>query len=108
MVGQVVFLPGFGCLYVDVVYDRGTLTLSLAPEGSMETIINQHSRYECTGSCLCSLHEQHCALPLKVPTFVPFITFTSVSLTLIVNSSFHLLQIPEYEEAGISFTTGGQ
>ncbi|XP_061571778.1 intermembrane lipid transfer protein VPS13B-like isoform X1 [Cololabis saira] len=41
---QVVFLPGFGCLYVDVVYERGTLTLSLAPEGSMDTVINQHSR----------------------------------------------------------------
>uniref|UniRef100_A0A4W6EZE5 Vacuolar protein sorting 13 homolog B n=1 Tax=Lates calcarifer TaxID=8187 RepID=A0A4W6EZE5_LATCA len=30
---QVVFLPGFGCLYVSVVYERGTLVLSLAPEG---------------------------------------------------------------------------
>lgn len=41
---QVVFLPGFGCLYIDVSYERGTLVLSLAPEGSMDPIINQHSR----------------------------------------------------------------
>ncbi|XP_030249580.1 vacuolar protein sorting-associated protein 13B isoform X3 [Sparus aurata] len=41
---QVVFLPGFGCLYVDVEYEKGTLVLSLAPEGSMDAVINQHSR----------------------------------------------------------------
>nr|XP_019946668.1 PREDICTED: vacuolar protein sorting-associated protein 13B [Paralichthys olivaceus] len=41
---QVVFLPGFGCLYIDVVHERGTLVLSLAPEGSVDTIINQHNR----------------------------------------------------------------
>ncbi|XP_047455657.1 vacuolar protein sorting-associated protein 13B-like isoform X2 [Mugil cephalus] len=41
---QVVFLPGFGCLYVDVLYENGTLVLSLAPEGSVAAIVNQHSR----------------------------------------------------------------
>ncbi|KAM7420184.1 hypothetical protein PAMA_014745 [Pampus argenteus] len=41
---QVVFLPGFGCLYIDVVYERGTLVLSLAPEGSVDAVINQQSR----------------------------------------------------------------
>ncbi|XP_078143289.1 intermembrane lipid transfer protein VPS13B isoform X3 [Centroberyx gerrardi] len=41
---QVVFLPGFGCLYVDVVYEKGTLVLSLAPEGSMDSVLSQHSR----------------------------------------------------------------
>uniref|UniRef100_UPI0037E89457 intermembrane lipid transfer protein VPS13B-like isoform X1 n=1 Tax=Semicossyphus pulcher TaxID=241346 RepID=UPI0037E89457 len=41
---QVVFLPGFGCLYIDVEYDKGTLVLSLAPEGSMDAVINQHNR----------------------------------------------------------------
>ncbi|XP_028280371.1 vacuolar protein sorting-associated protein 13B isoform X2 [Parambassis ranga] len=41
---QVVFLPGFGCLYIDVFYDRGTLVLSLAPEGSVDAVISQHSR----------------------------------------------------------------
>ncbi|XP_035483199.2 vacuolar protein sorting-associated protein 13B-like isoform X12 [Scophthalmus maximus] len=40
---QVVFLPGFGCLYVDVVHEKGTLVLSLAPEGSVDAVIN-HSR----------------------------------------------------------------
>lgn len=44
---QVVFLPGFGCLYIDVSYEKGTLVLSLAPEGSMDPVINQHSRYNC-------------------------------------------------------------
>ncbi|XP_074510650.1 intermembrane lipid transfer protein VPS13B isoform X2 [Sebastes fasciatus] len=41
---QVVFLPGFGCLYIDVLYEKGTLVLSLAPEGSVDAVINQHSR----------------------------------------------------------------
>ncbi|XP_075961498.1 intermembrane lipid transfer protein VPS13B isoform X2 [Anarhichas minor] len=41
---QVVFLPGFGCLYIDVVYQRGTLVLCLAPESSVDAVINQHSR----------------------------------------------------------------
>ncbi|KAK2844124.1 hypothetical protein Q5P01_010783 [Channa striata] len=41
---QVVFLPGFGCVYIDVVYETGTLVLSLAPEGSVDAVISQHSR----------------------------------------------------------------
>ncbi|XP_027872491.1 vacuolar protein sorting-associated protein 13B isoform X1 [Xiphophorus couchianus] len=41
---QVVFLPGFGCLYVHVAYERGTLVLSLAPEGGVEAVINQHNK----------------------------------------------------------------
>ncbi|KAM3873112.1 intermembrane lipid transfer protein VPS13B [Diretmus argenteus] len=41
---QVVFLPGFGCLYIDVIYERGTLVLSLAPEGSMDSVLSHHSR----------------------------------------------------------------
>ncbi|XP_028983860.1 intermembrane lipid transfer protein VPS13B-like isoform X3 [Betta splendens] len=41
---QVVFLPGFGCLYIDVAYERGTLVLCLAPEGSVDAVINQHCR----------------------------------------------------------------
>ncbi|KAI3361490.1 hypothetical protein L3Q82_013637 [Scortum barcoo] len=41
---QVVFLPGFGCLYINVEYEKGTLILSLAPEGSVDAVINQHSR----------------------------------------------------------------
>ncbi|KAK7930669.1 hypothetical protein WMY93_007064 [Mugilogobius chulae] len=31
---QVVFLAGFGCLYIDVSYEKGTLVLSLAPEAA--------------------------------------------------------------------------
>ncbi|CAN9514055.1 unnamed protein product [Ophioblennius macclurei] len=42
---QVVFLPGFGCLYVDVLYERGTLVLCLAPEGSVDAVISQRSRF---------------------------------------------------------------
>ncbi|KAM3614331.1 uncharacterized protein V6R79_012862 [Siganus canaliculatus] len=41
---QVVFLPGFGCLYIDVEYQKGTLTLSLAPEGSMDAVMSPCSR----------------------------------------------------------------
>uniref|UniRef100_A0A3Q2QZ54 Vacuolar protein sorting 13 homolog B n=1 Tax=Fundulus heteroclitus TaxID=8078 RepID=A0A3Q2QZ54_FUNHE len=41
---QVVFLPGFGCLYIHVSYERGTLVLCLAPEGSVDAVVNQHSR----------------------------------------------------------------
>ncbi|XP_034029740.1 LOW QUALITY PROTEIN: vacuolar protein sorting-associated protein 13B-like [Thalassophryne amazonica] len=41
---QVVFLPTFGCLYIDVMYERGTLVLSLAPEGSADMAFDQHSR----------------------------------------------------------------
>ncbi|XP_077430988.1 intermembrane lipid transfer protein VPS13B isoform X2 [Vanacampus margaritifer] len=41
---QVVFLPGFGCLYIDVGYERGTLVLSLSPEGGVDSVINQHNR----------------------------------------------------------------
>ncbi|XP_068616522.1 intermembrane lipid transfer protein VPS13B-like [Brachionichthys hirsutus] len=41
---QVVFLSGFGCLYIDVAFDRGTLVLVLAPEGSMDAVASQHSR----------------------------------------------------------------
>ncbi|XP_058503196.1 intermembrane lipid transfer protein VPS13B-like isoform X1 [Solea solea] len=40
---QVVFLPGFGCLYVDVVHERGTLVLYLAPEGSVDTITSSRT-----------------------------------------------------------------
>uniref|UniRef100_A0A3P9Q9M9 Vacuolar protein sorting 13 homolog B n=1 Tax=Poecilia reticulata TaxID=8081 RepID=A0A3P9Q9M9_POERE len=47
---QVVFLPGFGCLYVHVAYERGSLVLSLAPEGGVEAVINQHNRYCCLPS----------------------------------------------------------
>ncbi|XP_056290642.1 intermembrane lipid transfer protein VPS13B-like isoform X3 [Pseudoliparis swirei] len=35
---QVVFLPGFGCLYIDVLYERGTLVLTLAPEGGVDAV----------------------------------------------------------------------
>ncbi|XP_068178837.1 intermembrane lipid transfer protein VPS13B-like isoform X2 [Antennarius striatus] len=41
---QVVFLSSFGCLYIDVELDKGTLVLCLAPEGSMDAVISQHSR----------------------------------------------------------------
>ncbi|XP_056141722.1 intermembrane lipid transfer protein VPS13B-like [Lampris incognitus] len=40
---QVVFLPGFGCLYIDVTYERGTLVLSLAPEGDLDSVLGLHS-----------------------------------------------------------------
>ncbi|XP_077454297.1 intermembrane lipid transfer protein VPS13B isoform X2 [Stigmatopora argus] len=39
---QVVFLPGFGCLYIDVGYERGTLVLSLSPETDVDFLIDHH------------------------------------------------------------------
>ncbi|XP_053736376.1 intermembrane lipid transfer protein VPS13B-like isoform X1 [Synchiropus splendidus] len=40
---QVVFLPGFGCLYLDVVFEGGTLVLTLSPEGSTDAVIANKS-----------------------------------------------------------------
>uniref|UniRef100_A0AAZ3SCT8 Vacuolar protein sorting 13 homolog B n=1 Tax=Oncorhynchus tshawytscha TaxID=74940 RepID=A0AAZ3SCT8_ONCTS len=37
---QVVFLPGFGCLYIDVVHQGGTVILTLAPEGSVDSVMS--------------------------------------------------------------------
>uniref|UniRef100_A0A9J8BQX9 Vacuolar protein sorting 13 homolog B n=1 Tax=Cyprinus carpio carpio TaxID=630221 RepID=A0A9J8BQX9_CYPCA len=39
---QVVFLPGFGCLYIDVLHQSGTITLTLAPESSAGDIVTSH------------------------------------------------------------------
>ncbi|XP_028837760.1 vacuolar protein sorting-associated protein 13B isoform X2 [Denticeps clupeoides] len=41
---QVVFMPGFGCLYVDVVHQSGTVIVMLAPESCAGTVISQHHR----------------------------------------------------------------
>ncbi|XP_064816243.1 intermembrane lipid transfer protein VPS13B-like [Oncorhynchus masou masou] len=41
---QVVFLPGFGCLYIDVVHQDGTIILTLAPEGSVDSVMSLHNR----------------------------------------------------------------
>lgn len=39
---QVVFLPGFGCLYIDVLQQSGSVTLTLAAESSAAELITQH------------------------------------------------------------------
>ncbi|XP_056617879.1 intermembrane lipid transfer protein VPS13B-like isoform X2 [Triplophysa dalaica] len=39
---QVVFLPGFGCLYIDVLHQSGTITLTLAPESHAEDLVTHH------------------------------------------------------------------
>ncbi|XP_067305536.1 intermembrane lipid transfer protein VPS13B [Pseudorasbora parva] len=39
---QVVFLPGFGCLYVDVLQQSGTITLTLASESSAEDALTHY------------------------------------------------------------------
>lgn len=41
---QVIFLPGFGCLYVDVSFQNSTLVLTLAPESCIEAVISQQHR----------------------------------------------------------------
>ncbi|XP_066547149.1 intermembrane lipid transfer protein VPS13B isoform X2 [Amia ocellicauda] len=46
---QVVFLPGYGCVYIDVLQQSGTVTLTLAPEGRADAVLNQHHRpVQCT------------------------------------------------------------
>ncbi|KAI7806135.1 putative vacuolar protein sorting-associated protein 13B-like [Triplophysa rosa] len=39
---QVVFLPGFGCLYTDVLHQSATITLTLAPESNAEDLVTHH------------------------------------------------------------------
>ncbi|XP_028969409.2 vacuolar protein sorting-associated protein 13B isoform X3 [Esox lucius] len=41
---QVVFLPGFGCLYIDVVHRSGTIILTLAPEGVGDSVVSLQNR----------------------------------------------------------------
>uniref|UniRef100_A0A8B9JSN2 Vacuolar protein sorting 13 homolog B n=1 Tax=Astyanax mexicanus TaxID=7994 RepID=A0A8B9JSN2_ASTMX len=43
---QVIFLSGFGCLYVDVAHQNGTIVLTLAPESCAGAVIDEHHRYE--------------------------------------------------------------
>ncbi|XP_063055639.1 intermembrane lipid transfer protein VPS13B-like [Engraulis encrasicolus] len=60
---QVVFLPSFGCLYVDVAHQSGTVVLTLAPESCAGTIISQHNRLSSqTVSCRVLLSEASVAL----------------------------------------------
>ncbi|XP_029101804.1 vacuolar protein sorting-associated protein 13B isoform X3 [Scleropages formosus] len=40
---QVVFLPGFGCIYIHVLHLSGTVTLTLAPEGRADAVLSHHS-----------------------------------------------------------------
>lgn len=118
---QVVFLPGFGCLYIDVVYEGGTLVLSLAPEGSVDAVVNQHSRYVCTGSgfivvvlcslCIWTITNHPCTLFFITSRYLPFIVFTSNCFMNIGNSSVFMQQLfldSKHGETGIVFTTGGQ
>ncbi|TSK20268.1 Vacuolar protein sorting-associated protein 13B [Bagarius yarrelli] len=39
---QVAVLPGFGCLYITVAYQNGTIILTLAPESCDYALVNQH------------------------------------------------------------------
>ncbi|KAJ8013405.1 hypothetical protein DPEC_G00052920 [Dallia pectoralis] len=41
---QVVFLPGFGCLYVDIVHRSGTVFLTMAPEGAVDSVLSLQNR----------------------------------------------------------------
>uniref|UniRef100_A0A3Q3JG19 Vacuolar protein sorting 13 homolog B n=1 Tax=Monopterus albus TaxID=43700 RepID=A0A3Q3JG19_MONAL len=72
---QVVFLPGFGCLYIDVVYERGTLVLSLAPEGS-----DQHT---CTAEILVTFEmEMEASVALRDDITSPSGSMELLRLTL--------------------------
>ncbi|KAG7317797.1 hypothetical protein KOW79_018832 [Hemibagrus wyckioides] len=41
---QVAVLPGFGCLYITVACQNGTIVLTLAPESCDDAAINRHQR----------------------------------------------------------------
>uniref|UniRef100_A0AAR2LI31 Vacuolar protein sorting 13 homolog B n=1 Tax=Pygocentrus nattereri TaxID=42514 RepID=A0AAR2LI31_PYGNA len=42
---QVMLLSGFGCLYVDVAHQSGTIILTLTPESCAGTVISEYHRY---------------------------------------------------------------
>ncbi|XP_023373239.1 vacuolar protein sorting-associated protein 13B isoform X1 [Otolemur garnettii] len=41
---QVVFLTGFGYVYVDIIHQGGTIFISVAPEGKAGSILSNHNR----------------------------------------------------------------
>lgn len=73
---QVVFLPGFGCLYIDVTHEGGTLVLSLAPEGSVDAVANQQSRYSMKYIlCLCLKGNNQLTYVLCHKVFLELVSF---------------------------------
>ncbi|XP_015213385.2 intermembrane lipid transfer protein VPS13B isoform X1 [Lepisosteus oculatus] len=41
---QVVFMPGYGCVYIDVFHCSGAVTITLVPEGQADIVLNRCHR----------------------------------------------------------------
>ncbi|XP_058602808.1 intermembrane lipid transfer protein VPS13B isoform X2 [Onychostoma macrolepis] len=92
---QVVFLPGFGCLYIDVLHQSGTITLTLAPESNAEDIVTHHRPSDQTLSFRILLNEASVAL-------CDDITSPSSSVELLrLTVSKLLLQLPPDEPSAV-------
>ncbi|XP_016118387.1 vacuolar protein sorting-associated protein 13B-like, partial [Sinocyclocheilus grahami] len=92
---QVVFLSGFGCLYIDVLHQSGTITLTLAPESSAEDIITHHRPSDQVLSFKILLNEASVAL-------CDDITSPSSSVELLrLTVSKLLLQLPPGEPSAV-------
>ncbi|XP_073702987.1 intermembrane lipid transfer protein VPS13B-like [Garra rufa] len=88
---QVVFLPGFGCLYIDVLHQSGTITLTLAPESGAEDTVARHGPSDRMLSFRILLNEASVAL-------CDDITSPSSSVELLrLTVSKLLLQLPPAE-----------
>ncbi|XP_051575064.1 intermembrane lipid transfer protein VPS13B-like isoform X3 [Myxocyprinus asiaticus] len=85
---QVVFLPGFGCLYVDVFHQSGTITITLAAESSAEEMITQHGLFNHMLSFRILLNEASVALCDDITS-----SCSSVELLRLTVSKL-LLQLP--------------
>ncbi|XP_016330608.1 vacuolar protein sorting-associated protein 13B-like [Sinocyclocheilus anshuiensis] len=92
---QVVFLPGFGCLYIDVLHQSGTITLTLAPESSAGDIVTHHRPSDQVLSFRILLNEASVAL-------CDDITSPSSSVELLrLTVSKLLLQLPLGEPSAV-------
>ncbi|XP_052473684.1 intermembrane lipid transfer protein VPS13B-like [Carassius gibelio] len=88
---QVVFLPGFGCLYIDVLHQSGTVTLTLASESSEGEVVTSHRSSDQILSFWILLNEASVAL-------CDDITSPSSSVELLrLTVSKLLLQLPPSE-----------
>ncbi|KAI4881788.1 hypothetical protein NFI96_011483 [Prochilodus magdalenae] len=54
---QVIILPGFGCLFVDVVHQSGTIVLTIAPESCAGPVVRDHH----SQSSVCKALKKNCS-----------------------------------------------
>ncbi|XP_066525855.1 intermembrane lipid transfer protein VPS13B-like isoform X2 [Hoplias malabaricus] len=99
---QVIFLPGFGSVYVDVTHQGGTIILTLAPESCSGAIISEHNRMSSH-----QLMSFHVLLNEVSMTLCDDITSPagSVELLRLTVSKLLLLLPPTQGHTASSFTT---